>query len=333
MLSVAGIFLLGYFGLLQNEYLTSFLIQIVVMFAMPMLLYTLFVSKNFKKTFKDAGFKSVSFRVIIISICLGVILYFFNSFVSTFWSSFISMFGYESLGGTTNIKLDYAFLLKEFILSAILPGICEEFLHRGIMLHSAKKTSNPRYCLLISSILFGLTHLNINQFFYATILGALMGYVSLIADSIYPSIIIHFMNNFLSTFFFYGYYMDLPLAKFVREIELLLTQDLFLMIVSTLVGIILITLAFLYLVKKLSLERVKRDVKTIIKSLELEKLPIEQAQERINQANAIIEQSKNSYNIHETENTKLKFHDKVFVYSSIVLGAIITIMTFIWGII
>ena len=57
LIAVAIIFTLSSFGFLINDYLSTFLIQIVVMFGVPMLLYTALVSKNFKQTFKDAGFK------------------------------------------------------------------------------------------------------------------------------------------------------------------------------------------------------------------------------------------------------------------------------------
>ena len=173
MICVAVVFVLGYAGVIKNEVLSSFLIQIVVMFAIPLLMYTVLISRNVKQTFKDAGFKKLSGKMIALTILIGIVLYFVNSFVADAFSSIIALFGYENLYGATTIRLTYKYLLKDFILSAIFPAFCEEFLHRGIMLFSNKKVNNPRYCLIISSILFGLMHLNINQFFYAAILGGL----------------------------------------------------------------------------------------------------------------------------------------------------------------
>ena len=59
MLSVAVIFVLGYLGIITDSYLSTFLIQGVVMLAMPVILYSLFVSKNVKQTFSDFGFKKI----------------------------------------------------------------------------------------------------------------------------------------------------------------------------------------------------------------------------------------------------------------------------------
>ena len=191
---VAVVFIFGHLGLIESDILSATLIQIVVMFAIPLLMYTLLVSKNLKQTFADTGFKKISKKMILITIGIGFVLYFLNQFVATIFQSIVALFGYESISSSQKIVIDAEFLLKELILSCILPGICEEFLHRGMVMHAGKKTTNPRYVLLISSILFGLVHLNIKQFFYAAILGYLIGMVGIISDSIYPCMIIHFMN-------------------------------------------------------------------------------------------------------------------------------------------
>ena len=334
MILVALIFVLGYLGLLQNDYISSFLIQIMVMFAIPMLLYTLFVSKNFKQTFKDTGFKKISSRMIGITIILGIVLYFINNFVAQFFSSLISLFGYENLTQTTTVTFTYELLFREFLLSCILPGICEEFLHRGIMLFAGKKCGNTRYVLITSSILFGLMHLNINQFFYATILGFLMGYVAIVSDSIYPSIIIHFLNNFLNTYFYYGYYLNWPFATFINNLQALIASNIFVFIIVNAVLICILISLYIYLTQILAKERVRYDVKKIILCLEIDNLPLEQAQTKINQANEILQKSESlKFKNTVSGGEKFSFLSQVFLISSLVLGSLITMSTYIWGII
>lgn len=334
MILVALIFVLGYLGLLQNDYISSFLIQIMVMFAIPMLLYTLFVSKSFKQTFKDTRFKKISSRMIGITIILGIVLYFINNFVAQFFSSLISLFGYENLTQTTTVTFTYELLFREFLLSCILPGICEEFLHRGIMLFAGKKCGNTRYVLITSSILFGLMHLNINQFFYATILGFLMGYVAIVSDSIYPSIIIHFLNNFLNTYFYYGYYLNWPFATFINNLQALIASNIFVFIIVNAVLICILISLYIYLTQILAKERVRYDVKKIILCLEIDNLPLEQAQTKINQANEILLKSESlKFKNTVSGGEKFSFLSQVFLISSLVLGSLITISTYIWGII
>lgn len=325
---VALVFCLGYFGILKNDILTSFLIQVVVMFGIPLLMYSLLMKKNLKETFSDFGFHKISTNVVLISILLGFVLYFINSFVANAFYSFISLLGYESLG-TSTTTFNYSTLLKELVLSCVLPGFCEEFLHRGLMLHANKKHSNPRFCLIISSILFGLTHLNIRQFFYAAILGLLMGYVTLAANSIYPSIIIHFMNNFLSNYFFYGTHLNWPLAKFINFVSNIFMSNPFIYITAS--SAFTIGLLFLYhhLTKIILKERAKSDIQNIMKELKMDKLTLIQAQLKLNEVNKILK-NKEQFSKQNTKHTLLS---NIFLISSLTLGGLITISSFIWGVI
>ena len=330
MLLIAILFIFGHLGLIKNDILSSVLIQVVVMFAIPLLMYTLLISKNAKQTLADTGFKKISKKMILITIGLGLILYSLNQFVASIFSSIISLFGYESISSPTKIVLDHQFLLKELILSCILPGICEEVLHRGIVLHAGRKTTNPRYCLLISSILFGLVHLNINQFFYAAILGYLIGMVGIISDSIYPCMIIHFMNNFLGSFIYYGSKLNWPISSFIMKITDALYANPITLICAMLVGIPLLFYLYRVLVKKLAKERNKMKMQTIIKELKMSNITIEEAQAKIDMVNSVLAQSY-KFNLSTNNKAKPKFSERLFIISSLVLGALITISSFIWG--
>lgn len=328
---VAIVFVFGHMGLIENEFISSFLIQIVVMFAIPLLMYSLLMRKNLKQTFADTGFKKISTNMFFITIGLGFILYFLNQFVATIFQSIISLFGYETISSSTKVILDYKFLLKELILSCILPGFCEEFLHRGIMLHAGKKSTNPRYCLIISSILFGLMHLNINQFFYAAILGYLIGLVGVVSNSIYPCMIIHFMNNFLGSFIYYGSKLNWPIASIITKLTNLIYTNPLIFIITAIIGIPALFYAYKFLVKNLSKERTKMKMQAIIKELKMNNLTIEEAQAKINIVNSVLAQ-KHFNQIQNVHKSKLKFSEKIFIISSIILGTLITISSFIWGI-
>lgn len=332
LILIAIIFALGSLGILKNDYLCTLLIQVVVMFAVPLLLYTIFVSKSFKKTFADTGFKSISGKIIILSFCLGIVVYFLNSYIAEVFYGVIKIFGYENINSTQTISLDYSSLFKEFIVASVLPGFCEEFLHRGILVNSNKKEISPRYVLIISSILFGLMHLNIKQFFYATFIGLLIGYVGLVSDSIFPCMIIHFMNNFLSSYFYYGVALKLPLASIVYKLKISLNANFLLSVISSILFIFLLLYTFQYIIGEIFKERAKRDVKKIVSSLELENLPILEAQKKIDEVNEIIN-SKKDLKVFNNKTKKLRFLDNIFIISSLILGSIITVSSFIWGII
>ena len=324
LLGVVICFLLGYLGVITNEIVSSILIQIVVIFAIPLLLYSLFVSKNLKQSFIDVGFKKISFKILIISIVLGFVLYFLNVFVANFFASVISLFGYENLSTGSSVSLDYGFLLKEFILSCILPGFCEEFLLRGIMLNASKKFTNTRYCLIISSILFGLMHLNINQFFYATILGFMMGYVVIVSGSIFPSMIMHFLNNFLSNYFYYGNVLNWPFARTFTKIENVIFSNIIVFVAVAACIITGLIFLYLYLVHIIKRERKKQLVTEIIKSLNFDKqTPYAEIMEKVSQIQTLAKHKKQK---------ERSYFDMIFIISSFVLGGLITLSSFIWGV-
>ena len=139
LISVALVFVLSYFRFIENEWLSTFIIQILVMAAIPLLMYKLLFKKDFKTTLKDSGFNKISSKSVFIIIILGIALYFLNSYIATFFSTIISLLGYERITLVpSSTQITYGFILKEFLLTAIVPGICEEILHRGIMLNCAK---------------------------------------------------------------------------------------------------------------------------------------------------------------------------------------------------
>lgn len=332
IICVAIIFILGYAGILQNDILSSFLIQIVVMFAIPLLMYLFLFKKSPKQTFQDCGFRKISSKLLGLSILLGLLLYILNTFVADAFQSFITLLGYEHISSSGTVTLNYQLLLKEFILSCILPGFCEEFLHRGIMLHAGKKIGNTRFFLVISSILFGLTHLNINQFFYASILGFLMGLASLASDSIYPAMIAHFMNNFLSNYFFYGTYLDFPLAKFASTLEKLFMNNIFTFVSVTTISIFLLIYAYQRIIKLMTYESTKMKMHKVIEELNMNEISIDEAQLKLNSMNLILKNIYHEKRINE-KNIKFSLLSMSLLISSIILGSLVTISSFIWGII
>ena len=332
LLSVATIFVLGYFGVITSNYLSTFLIQGIVMFAMPIILYSAFVSKNVKQTFHDFGFKKITFTVLLCSIGLGFVLFFINNYVADIFYTAITLLGYDnSVNVALNIHTEIGI---EFLLTALVPGFCEEVLHRGMFMRGSKKQGYTRYGLLFSSLLFGLMHLNIQQFFYATILGGLMGIVVIVADSIYPAMIIHFMNNALSIYFSYGVEYNWPLADLKRNIENMIFSTSLMLSIAIISGLIfLLLILYRKLVQAISKDNQKRTALSLAKDLKLDDMNYVDMKNKLDEIEVVLEHSNTaSSNKLTNEGKALTFVDNIFLYSSIVLGALITICSFIWGI-
>ena len=71
-------------------------------------------------------------------------------------------------------------------------------------------------------------------------------------------------------------------------------------------------------------------MQAIIKELKMNNVTIEEAQEKINMVNSVLAQK--HFEEIKNNNSKLKFSEKIFIISSIILGTLVTISSFIWGI-
>ena len=80
------------------------------------------------------------------------------------------------------------------ILLAVIPPVVEEFIFRGLIYHSYRKNGICGAALL-SGLLFGVTHLNINQLCYAFVIGVMFAFLVEVTGSMWSSMIAHFAVN------------------------------------------------------------------------------------------------------------------------------------------
>lgn len=94
--------------------------------------------------------------------------------------------------------------LFAFLIIAILPGIGEELVFRGLLqpqLHRA--TGNAHVAIWISAILFSAIHMQFFGFVPRVLLGALFGYLYLWSGNLIIPMFAHFMNNGFSVLMLY----------------------------------------------------------------------------------------------------------------------------------
>jgi membrane protease YdiL (CAAX protease family) len=92
------------------------------------------------------------------------------------------------------IMVKQAFIIS-IILVGIIPAFCEEMFFRGIVLTGFQKNYSGKKAILISSLLFGIIHLNPWQFISAFIIGIFSAWICIKTRSIVLSIYIHIFNN------------------------------------------------------------------------------------------------------------------------------------------
>ena len=189
----------------------SFLSQIVIMLGVPIVGMRMFwrrkrgIDLPWNKTFSNFGFNRPGWRVIGYAVLLGLLAYVFNLFVAGFFSGILNLIGFRFPTPGEDSISGIGGLLVSFVLIAVLPGLCEEVTHRGMLLRSFADKFGMMRAILLSSVLFGFMHLNIVQVFYATILGFVMAMSIVATRSIWTGVIIHFMNNGIGTYLSFAY--------------------------------------------------------------------------------------------------------------------------------
>lgn len=96
----------------------------------------------------------------------------------------------------TELLQPYEWIL-EWIVVAVVPGICEELLFRGTIL-SGTLVFGRSNAILISAFLFSMMHQNFEQIFYTFVAGIVLGLVYVRTKNIWNCILLHLLNNSLS---------------------------------------------------------------------------------------------------------------------------------------
>lgn len=93
-------------------------------------------------------------------------------------------------------------VILNIILMALIPAAFEEIVFRGIFFGTYKKR-NPFGAIFLSALLFGLMHMNINQFSYAFLIGIVLATVDYVTGSVWAGFIIHFVINAVNVLLMY----------------------------------------------------------------------------------------------------------------------------------
>ena len=332
-----------------ESYILNGLIQIGFMFLLPLFMNSLLSKQKVKSTFKDFRFNKINFKSVLICIGIGIIVFFLNIAVSSFFSFILQLFGYHySTGSTVVSSYPVRLFFVSLLITAVLPGFCEEVAHRGLLLRGFKDLGMKK-AIILSALLFGLMHLNIEQFFYASIIGALLGFLTVSTNSIFPAMIVHFMNNGISVYLEFAGANDLFLGDLLSQISSAITGSNFIIAMLIILLVLILALFLLaWLVYLLFKQTTGRKLGNQVKDLKENLSPNSQTNPEtaeIMQDTSINADSQAPFvrelslkipaeyigiNIHQSR--KPAFVEKIFLYSALLLSIGVTISTFIWGV-
>ena len=89
------------------------------------------------------------------------------------------------------------------VLICVLPAVIEEIAFRGLVQHWLHIAVRPATALMLASALFTLLHFSVVSAPYLFAVGMLLGWTKWKTGSLYPSMLIHFLHNFVVLEFFW----------------------------------------------------------------------------------------------------------------------------------
>ena len=137
---------------------------------------------------------------------------------------------------------------------ALIPGICEEYLFRGVLQKNFYLISkNIHIAVWLSAFFFSALHLQFYGFFPRMLLGVLFGYIYYWSGSIVYPMIAHIFNNFFSLTIFYFSQKGLLNENFEVSVNSSPKIPMVLIIISAVLFI-----GFMYLIRKYFLDSEKK---------------------------------------------------------------------------
>ena len=260
---------ISYFGLFSFSgagYVYRLIVQVGLMAVLPISLFSILLKKNAKQTFEFFSFRKITFVSILVSILLGICVFIFITYISSLWSGILGLFGYQSSTSTAEGDYSVANFFLSIFLVGVLPGFCEEVAHRGLVLGGMRKNGAIR-AMVLCGLLFGLMHFNLSQFGYAFVVGIFFCFITLLTKSIYPAMIMHFVNNTISVCIEFAYestWMPSGILDFFNNI--LYGGNVILELLLNILLILLVGMLTTYLIVQLFIEGKKMQFKRFQKN-------------------------------------------------------------------
>lgn len=296
-----------------SSWIFSFLIQIIGMGIIPILLYKQWIGGDIKKDFHLN--KNIHPMTYLLAIIIGFLLYYLTIGVSLMYQNIIAMLGYTHVSGVGTIYSGVEVLVLSIITVGIFPAFFEEFIDRGLLLSIFKDVENEKTVVVLMALIFAFAHQNVVQTGYTFVGGLVLAYIALKTRSIFPTIIIHFINNTTSVIFDYSSQTNGFLGALQDNFYAFLNKNVLLIIASW----IAVAFVIVYLCKIIAKLNYKK-----VEDKEIEKMEVKDS----------------IYSLFGLPNRKPQYMNEKtqkweygMLIASFVLSILCTTFTFMWGII
>lgn len=193
--------------------------------------------------------------------------------VMAFFSLVSSMFAENPTQNLIPIMLSKPLWLI-ILSSAILPAVFEEIVFRGIIFSGYKKIE-WRKSFFINGLIFAAMHLNFQQFLYAMLMGIVFCTLVFYTQSIFSSILVHFIFNatqIIKTYLSVNSLMPTTIKNFSQKIFLSHMSHNQTIFIYGIIALIFLPISFLllnFIIKDCKIEHNKNEGKEKILTLPL----------------------------------------------------------------
>lgn len=169
--------------------LTQFLYYILFI-ALPVMLY----ARRDPKIASHLRIEPLKGRVAALSVLTAAVAVLFINCVSQLWFILVQCMGGTIPASGVAVPTTVRGLASAVILSAVLPGICEELLFRGLMLSAWEERGSLRAVTTVS-LLFTLLHGNLLGIPSEFICGVLLACIVISSGSLFAGMVFHTVFN------------------------------------------------------------------------------------------------------------------------------------------
>ena len=177
----------------ENKELVYIVVQIVV-YLLPVVFYATIRRGEKNSLYRANGFslRNLPFMITIALLLLAV----------TGYLEYVGISFFDPAQGMQSSALEAGASNPLYLLlaGAFLPALCEEILLRGVLLTEYSRAAGAFGGILATSAAFAMLHLSVREFPVYFVAGLLLGALTHVTGSVYPAILLHFLNNTVNLF-------------------------------------------------------------------------------------------------------------------------------------
>jgi membrane protease YdiL (CAAX protease family) len=136
----------------------------------------------------------VKISILIPFIMLGLGACMIANLATSLFAGNLSLFGFSPYMPEQPYDNNPMTVILMVIGLSVVPAFVEEFAFRGVVLGLLRRFGDG-FAIVASAFLFGVLHGNLIQAPFALIVGIILGFLVVKTNSIWPAVLLHFINN------------------------------------------------------------------------------------------------------------------------------------------